>query len=160
MGTVVTHPAALPVALNFFQMGVFSEPSGFVFKAPLFTLFPPPQDELAAAESVTRELSEAVSIIARLPLLCSYNDNHLLWRPSLRCNSKLAMVKVPMLMPSLTRKIMFLAILPRFLTSASATAAITLPGDKIAAPNKAAEPPLKKSLLFILQKTTTDVNWR
>ncbi len=40
---------------------------------PLFTLAPPPQDELAAAESVTRESAEAVSISALLTFCSSYS---------------------------------------------------------------------------------------
>src|SRR5690606_35107101 len=124
-------------------------PSGLTFNEPLFTRTPPPHDELAAAESVTKASAEAVSIKARLTLPSSYSESHLLLRPSLRCKSKSAMVKVPILIPSLTIKIIFFAVLPLGRVFFWLLAAKRSNGENSDAPTKAKELFLKKDLLFI-----------
>src|SRR5690606_17141587 len=83
-GTVVTHPAFLPFNLNFCQIGRCSSPDGLTFNDPLFTRKPPPQDELAAAESVTIDEAEAISIKPRETLLSRYNCSQLLLFPKIR----------------------------------------------------------------------------
>ena len=52
---------------------MYASPLFPIFKPPLFILKPLPQEELAAAESVTIELAEAISIKALLTLLSLYN---------------------------------------------------------------------------------------
>jgi hypothetical protein len=74
---VVTQPAIFPAFLNFCQIGKFNSPVGLTFKEQLFTLKPPPQEELAAAESVTIELADAVSINALETLASLYNWSQL-----------------------------------------------------------------------------------
>src|SRR5690606_9488917 len=109
MGTEVTQPTALPASLNFCKMGVYTSPFGPVLMAPLFTLWPPPQEELAAEESVTIEFRDAMSISARRALPSRYRPSQFEPRPSLRKRSWSAMARVPLLIPSLTMKMMFLA---------------------------------------------------
>jgi hypothetical protein len=47
-------------------MGVISLPSGFTLIEPLLTRCPPPHADEAAAESVTSELADALSIKPRV----------------------------------------------------------------------------------------------
>ena len=107
MGTVVTQPAILPAALNFCQIGIFTSPFGPMFKAPLFTRFPPPHEELAAAESVIIESAEAISIKPRLTLLSLYRFSQLEPTPFFCLRKISAIFKVPVLIPSLTIMIIF-----------------------------------------------------
>src|SRR5690606_2619141 len=95
-------------------MGSGLLPSGAIFTAPLFTRTPPPHEELAAEESVTRLLAEAVSINPRTTLLSAYNDIQGDSLPSRRSRRTLAMPRVPALIPSLTIKMMFFAFLPAY----------------------------------------------
>jgi len=112
IGTVVTQPTFFPALLNFCRMGKYSSPFEPMFRCPLGTLCPPPQDELLAAESVTKELDDAVSINALAALWSLYKSNQCEPRPSLRRNNSSAILSVPVLIPSLTRKMIFLAVLP------------------------------------------------
>ncbi|MNE76841.1 hypothetical protein D3C80_1731020 [compost metagenome] len=93
------------------------------------------------------ELADAVSINALVTLFSSYNDIHLLDTPFLRFSNTFAIFSVPVLMPSLTRKIIFFACLP--LISGIVTAAMVSNGDNNEDPRIASDPPLKKSLLLI-----------
>jgi hypothetical protein len=61
---VVTSPVLLPAAWARRRIGVCARPSGVKLMAPLLTLWPHPQADEAAAESVTGELAEAVSMSA------------------------------------------------------------------------------------------------
>ncbi|MCY1226477.1 hypothetical protein D9M72_387070 [compost metagenome] len=124
IGTVVTHPAIFPDFLNFCQIGKCACPSGPTFNEPLFTRKPPPQEELAAAESVTIELAEAVSIKALETLLSLYNWIQLEPLPYFLFRNKSAILRVPVLIPSLTSKMIFLAFLFLFRVSKSKTLAL------------------------------------
>ena len=71
MGTVVTQPAFLPAFLNFWKIGVYSSPFTPILIIPLIILCPQPQEELAAEESVTKELADCISIEAFTAKFCS-----------------------------------------------------------------------------------------
>ena len=73
IGTDVTQPADLPTFLNFCQIGMYSSPFTPTQIDPLLTLKPEPQAELPAAESVTIEFADEVSINAREAKLSLYN---------------------------------------------------------------------------------------
>src|SRR5690606_34129804 len=104
---------ALPAALNFCRIGLLGVPSGRILTAPLFTRKPPPQEELAADESVTRLSADAISISPLVTRLSLYREIQLLNLPYCRSLNIFAIVSVPALMPSLTINMMFLAFLPR-----------------------------------------------
>jgi hypothetical protein len=63
---------------------MYFSPLGPMFNDPFLTLTPPPHEELAAEESVTMELAEAVSISARVTRWSLYSCSQLLPLPVLR----------------------------------------------------------------------------
>ena len=82
---VVTRPMRALLALpRMAAMGVISLPEVSTLIAPLFTRWPPPQAEDAAAESVTIEFAEAVSISPREAVRSLKMDHHCVpfWRVS------------------------------------------------------------------------------
>src|SRR5690606_19025041 len=111
MATVVTQPAIFPAFLNFTQIGVCSSPLIPIFTEPFFTRYPPPQDELAAAESVTIELAEAISIKALETLFSWYKFIQFDGFPNFRFKKISVIESVPELIPSETITIIFLGVL-------------------------------------------------
>src|SRR5690554_4096635 len=131
-------------------MGVYCSPFAPTFNVPLGTRTPPPHAEPPAAESVTSELAEAVSIIALLKRPFLKFSTHVVCFPIADCVYISARVNVPMLIPSETIKMMFLA---SFFNSESANVAFSSAenskGD-IANPAAVKEEFRKKSRRFII----------
>src|SRR5690606_30779261 len=136
-------------------MGRYSSLFARILILPWFTRCPPPQEELAAAESVTIELAEAISISPLCAKLSSYREIQCDGLPSFLLLYISAIFKVPELIPSLTIKMMFLAFFPP--NSSLRILALVPMGVKSNPPN-ASEPPFKKSRLLIIPNFFSNVN--
>lgn len=109
MVAVVTRPNRLPFCLAILPIGVRVVPSGSQLMQPLWTRRPLAQAEEAAAESVTRLSSEAVCTKPQTHLRSRRRWFHTVPRLVFIRRNTSASPSTPMLIPSLTMKITFLA---------------------------------------------------